>query len=93
MKETVERETAFRKALVDAQIKLNIDWYQAQKEAEIISKVEKQLAPFSIEYFEQSLLGHDKHGWSHKQNWRENPSMQALGSTPSSCLLHHIHYP
>ena len=52
MKETVERETAFRKALVDAQIKLNIDWYQAQKEAEIISEVEKQLALFSTEYFD-----------------------------------------
>ena len=52
MNETIARETASRKALVDAQSKLNADQYRAQKEAEIITEVERQLAPFSTEYFD-----------------------------------------
>ena len=52
MSESIKRETASRKALVDAQSKLNADQYRAQKEAEIISEVESQLAPFSTEYFD-----------------------------------------
>jgi len=52
MAETIARETASRKALMDAQTKLNVDQYQAQREAEIIAETEKQLAPFSSEYFD-----------------------------------------
>jgi hypothetical protein len=52
MKESIARETTSRKALVDAQAKLNADQYRSQKEAEIISDVERQLAPFSTEYFD-----------------------------------------
>ena len=52
IKETIARETTSRKALVDAQAKLNADQYRAQKEAEIITEVERQLATFSTEYFD-----------------------------------------
>ena len=52
MSESIKRETASRKALVDTQSKLNADQYRTQKEAEIISEVESQLAPFSTEYFD-----------------------------------------
>jgi hypothetical protein len=52
MKESIARETSSRKALIDAQIKLNADQYRAQREAEIIAEVESQLAPFSTEYFD-----------------------------------------
>ena len=52
MTETIARETASRKALVDAQTRLNADQYRAQREADIISEIESQLAPFSTEYFD-----------------------------------------
>ena len=52
MKENIARETTSRKALVDAQAKLNADQYRAQKEAEMISEVERQLATYLSEYFD-----------------------------------------
>jgi hypothetical protein len=52
MSEDIARETASRKALVDAQSKLNADQYRTQREAEIVSEAEKRLAPFTSEYFD-----------------------------------------
>src|SRR6266852_4178269 len=52
MTEAVARETTSRKALVDAQSKLNADQYRAQREADIIAETEKQLAPFMSDYFD-----------------------------------------
>ena len=51
IKEQVVRETASRKALVDAQARLDADQYRAQKEAEIMSDIEKQLASFTTDYY------------------------------------------
>jgi hypothetical protein len=51
MKESIVRESTSRKALVNAQAKLNTDQYCAQREVEIISKMERQLATFLTEYF------------------------------------------
>jgi hypothetical protein len=51
IKEQIARETASRKALVDAQARLDADQYRAQKEAEIMSDIEKQLASFTTDYY------------------------------------------
>jgi len=52
IRESIARETTSRKALVDAQAKLNANQYHAQREADIISEAEGQLAKFLTEYFD-----------------------------------------
>ena len=50
---TVAKEAASRKALADAQIKHDANQYRTQRESEIKSEIDKQLDPFTTDYYNQ----------------------------------------